>query len=180
MPYKDPAAKAARAKELRHSSPEAREKHNARTRRHNVSEKGLASKRKYKKTEAGRASAARYEANPQVKMRKLLRRRILHAFKQATVRNVSAIQDLGMPFAELIDYFRTLPTWEPHFTIENHGKVWHVDHIKALGLFDLTDPEQARQAVHYTNLQPLSTERHIEKTKDDVRLIRLSISVGPA
>jgi hypothetical protein len=41
-----------------------------------------------------------------------------------------------------------------------------------LGLFDLTDPEQQRQAVHYTNLQPLSTEAHRLKTILDIQLIQ--------
>jgi len=36
-------------------------------------------------------------------------------------------------------------------------------------LFDLTDREQLLKACHYTNLQPLWHEDHIQKTSNDLK-----------
>ena len=40
---------------------------------------------------------------------------------------------------------------------------WQIDHIKQLSLFDMTDPEQAKIAWNYKNLQPLWYEDHRKK-----------------
>lgn len=42
----------------------------------------------------------------------------------------------------------------PGMTWENYG-AWHIDHVRPLASFDLTDRAQLLQACHYTNLQPL-------------------------
>jgi hypothetical protein len=42
-------------------------------------------------------------------------------------------------------------------------KGWHIDHIKALSKFDLTNREQLLEACHYTNLQPLWAAENMSK-----------------
>jgi len=67
---------------------------------------------------------------------------------------------LGCTMGELVKYLecRFLPgmSWE-------NRKLWHIDHIRPLASFDLTDIEQQHLAFHYTNLQPLWAGDNIRK-----------------
>jgi hypothetical protein len=47
-------------------------------------------------------------------------------------------------------------------TWENHGE-WEIDHIRPLSSFDLTDAEQVKAAMHYSNLQPLWWRENMQK-----------------
>lgn len=47
------------------------------------------------------------------------------------------------------------------WTIENHGKVWHIDHIIPLGT--AKTEEDVIRLCHYTNLQPLSGPDNLRK-----------------
>ncbi len=40
---------------------------------------------------------------------------------------------------------------------------WHIDHIKPVFMFDLTDEEHRKECFHYTNMQPLWAEDNFEK-----------------
>ncbi len=61
---------------------------------------------------------------------------------------------LGCPIGELITYLQS--KFLPGMSWENYGrKGWHIDHIRPLSSFDLTDVEQRCIAFHHTNLQPL-------------------------
>jgi len=53
--------------------------------------------------------------------------------------------------------------FKPGMKWENHGTVWHVDHVKPGSRFDLTDPVQQAACFHYTNQQPLFAQENLEK-----------------
>ena len=46
---------------------------------------------------------------------------------------------------------------------ENYGE-WHMDHIKPISSFDLTDEEQVKKCFHYTNIQPLWAKENLKKS----------------
>lgn len=45
--------------------------------------------------------------------------------------------------------------FEEGWTHENRGKVWELDHIIPYSHYDLTDFDQVKKVMHYTNLRPL-------------------------
>lgn len=83
---------------------------------------------------------------------------------QAVRRNKggSAVNHLGCSIQELRYYLESKFT--DGMTWENYGqKGWHIDHIKPLISFDLTDSAQCIKAFHYTNLQPLWAKDNVRK-----------------
>lgn len=78
----------------------------------------------------------------------------------------SAVRDLGCSIDKLKIRFEEMfyphPKTGEEMSWENYGE-WHIDHIKPLALFDLTDRKQLKQACHYTNLQPLWAVDNLSK-----------------
>lgn len=103
----------------------------------------------------------RYANDPEFRLRKLLRaaHRRMVGLAGATPRR-STRYDLGCSYAEarvhIERQFRSGMTWD------NAGE-WHLDHVRPLVSYDLHDPEQFKQAAHYTNLQPLWGHENLSK-----------------
>lgn len=89
----------------------------------------------------------------------LLRSRLNAALKN-NQKAGSAVRDLGCSISELKAYLEV--RFKPGMSWENHGK-WHIDHIKPLSSFDLTNREEFRKACHYSNLQPLWSSENMKK-----------------
>lgn len=94
-----------------------------------------------------------------------LRSRVGKALKGQCSGN--ALRLLGCSAEELRSHiesrFKVGMTWENWGRGWHGARQWHLDHIKALSTFDLTDPEQLSRACHYTNLQPLWASENLSK-----------------
>lgn len=91
-----------------------------------------------------------------------LRKRLRSALKN-NFKTGSAIEDLGCSIDDLKIYLES--KFQLGMTWQNYGrKGWHIDHIKPLSSFDLTNKEQLKQACHYTNLQPMWWQDNLRKS----------------
>lgn len=108
----------------------------------------------------------RYKNDVVFKLSLKIRNRVNAALKK-NKKISSAVRLLGCSLDFLKQYissqFREGMTWD------NWGTVWELDHIEALWKFDLEDPIQFKQAVHYINLQPLTIPEHKFKTSNEAR-----------
>lgn len=96
----------------------------------------------------------------QYRLSKLLRSRLWLALKTGQ-KSGSAVEDLGCSIEEFKSYLES--KFKEGMSWDNQGNDWHIDHIRPLASFDLSDREQLKQATHYTNLQPLWAEENLRK-----------------
>lgn len=90
-------------------------------------------------------------------LRKRLQLALKHNFKKG-----SAVNDLGCSIEQLKTHLAV--QFKPGMSWDNWKfDGWHLDHIIPLCKFDLTDSEQFKKAVHYTNLQPLWASENMSK-----------------
>ena len=103
----------------------------------------------------------RMKTDIQFKLSRVLRRRLSKAL-HGNYKNGSAVKDLGCTIDELKTHLES--KFQSGMTWDNWSfKGWHIDHIKPLASFDLTDREQLLIACHYTNLQPLWAKDNMAK-----------------
>lgn len=105
--------------------------------------------------------AKRIKTDPNYHLAINLRTRLGTAIKRNSKRG-SAVGDLGCTIPELKIYLEN--RFQKGMTWDNWGRRgWHIDHIKPLKEFNLTDRKQFLKVVHYTNLQPLWWQDNLAK-----------------
>lgn len=108
-----------------------------------------------------RTRKIKYKVDPQFRLRICVAVRLASAMKHGYVAG-TAIESLGCSIKEFKQYLEK--KFKPGMTWDNYGyNGWHVDHIKPLCIFDLTDKNQLAEAAHYTNMQPLWKDENFKK-----------------
>lgn len=110
-----------------------------------------------RKKEVNQKKRERYANDLNFKLADILRSRVAKGVKRG-----SAIRQLGCSIEEFKTYLESKFQLGMNWTNWSRDG-WHIDHVKPLNSFDLTDPQQFSAAVHYTNLQPLWAKDNFKK-----------------
>src|SRR5690606_37373312 len=97
--------------------------------------------------------------DPRFKLIFNLRNRLRKALKGNT-RDKGFLKLLGCDPDQLKLHLES--KFQPGMSWDNYGE-WHIDHIKPLANFDLTDKEELKKACNYSNLQPLWAADNLSK-----------------
>jgi hypothetical protein len=103
----------------------------------------------------------RYKEDPNFKLKTILRRSLHKAVKGIEYKNRTT-KLLGCSVSAFKQHLEAL--FLPGMTWNNWKLFgWHIDHIKPISSFDLTDSEQQKICFHYTNMQPLWWKDNLTK-----------------
>jgi hypothetical protein len=123
-----------------------------------------ASKRRDAEREKVRVRIAkRWKRDTKFRLLRTLRGRVaaaLRAQKAGKWRKTAHL--IGCSIEELKRHLET--QFKQGMTWDNHGKHWHIDHIKPCTAFDLTKPEEQLACFHWSNLQPLTASENLRKS----------------
>ncbi len=114
-------------------------------------------------------SKNKYKTDINYRISSCLRANLRHSFNsQRAIKSSNTIKLLGCTIDDLMIHL------EEQFYDRSNGEKMsfdkfgrygiHIDHIKPLSSFDLTDLDQQIEACHYSNLQPLWAEDNLRKS----------------
>ena len=95
---------------------------------------------------------------PLAKFKRSIRGRIWYAIDK----NMHTIKYLGCSSTE---YLQWILHNDQNYTLENRGKIWHIDHVIPISRFDLDDEQQQLLAFNWRNTMPLSAQENLSKNR---------------
>jgi hypothetical protein len=103
-------------------------------------------------------------ATIEFKLRRNQKKRIkecIENYKQFKNNHQSSMTIIGCTPKELIIHLEG--KFKENMTWENYGSYWHIDHIKPIAAFNLSNEDEILSCFNYKNLQPLTVKENLEK-----------------
>lgn len=96
---------------------------------------------------------------PSEKFKRYIRTRIYNCLRNK-IRTKHSIEYLG---CSSDDYFKWIFNYNSEYNLDNHGKIWHIDHVIPLSKFDLNNEDEQMLAFNWRNTMPLSSSENLSK-----------------
>lgn len=82
-----------------------------------------------------------------------------------SIKNVSGSKNTEILCGCSMEYMRKWLEFQfkNDFTWENHGSLWHFDHVLPISSFDLSNPIHMKRCFHWSNLRPLEANENLIK-----------------
>lgn len=121
-------------------------------------------KKNYRKYKRGWENQKR-KSDPEYRIKKLLRLRVNQAFKKySKTGKIRKSKDYEINYERILEKLtKTLP-------IDYSENKYHIDHIKPLCSFDLTNPKEVKEAFAPENHQWLTAEENLSKISEDLKV----------
>jgi hypothetical protein len=103
--------------------------------------------------------------NPTEKFKRYIRTRIYNSLRNKN-KSKHSLEYLGCSSDE---YFKWILNYDSSYNLENHGKVWHIDHVIPLSKFDLNNQEKQLLAFNWRNTMPLLCKENLSKNNKIIK-----------
>jgi hypothetical protein len=101
--------------------------------------------------------------NPSAKLWHNMRGRIGQILKDSRKNSPSSRKLLGCSKLMFTDWMKFLFQFNPEFTLDNYGEVWHMDHCIPCAKFDGEDSTDIERCFHWSNIKPMDPEENASK-----------------
>jgi hypothetical protein len=103
--------------------------------------------------------------DPTEKFKRYIRTRIYNCLRNKN-KSKHSVEYLG---CSSDDYFKWIFNYNSYCSLENHGKMWHIDHVIPISKFDLNDLEEQLLAFNWRNTMPLSSKENLTKNNKIIK-----------
>jgi hypothetical protein len=102
---------------------------------------------------------------PNEKFKRYIRTRIYNCLRYKN-KTKHSVEYLGCSSDE---YFKWIFNYDNNYSLENHGKEWHIDHVIPISKFDLSQESQQLLAFNWKNTMPLSSKENLVKNNKIIK-----------